>query len=129
MFAVFLHLCYCQHLMEPLSFLHGGIPMTSFLCHIPPIEGAICCLVVGTKETPHVQLRHCLCVSAVKTLFKYNLKETIHIYNLIKQYLKHEKIWRKNVLLKQKVMLISRKAIVKRPRRDKRKQPKTCLRL
>ena len=28
--------------------------------------------------------------------------ETIHIYLLIKQYLKHEKIWPQNVLLKQK---------------------------
>ena len=67
---------------------------------------------------PYSILRHCVCVLAVKTLFKYNLKETIHIYYLIKQYLKHEKIWRKNVLLKQKVMLISREVIVKRPRRD-----------
>ena len=40
--------------------------------------------------------------------------ETIHIYCFIKQYLKHEKIWRQNVLLKQKGMFISRKIIVKR---------------
>ena len=50
-------------------------------------------------------------------LFKYNLKEKIHIYWLIKQYLKHEMIWRQNVLLKQKVMFISCEIIVKRDRR------------
>ena len=83
--------------------MHGGIPMKPFLCHIPPIEGTICCLVFGMKEFLHMQLCHCACISAVETVFKYNLKETIHIYYLIKQYLKHEKIWRKNVYLKQKV--------------------------
>ena len=64
-----------------------------FVPYIPPIEGPICCLVFGRKESPHVQLRHCACILAVKTLFKYNLKETIHIYYLIKQYLNHEKTW------------------------------------
>ena len=49
-------------------------------------------------------------------LFKYNLKGTIHIYWFIMQYLKHEKIWRQNVLLKQKVIVISCKIIVKRDR-------------
>ena len=34
-----------------------------------------------------------------------NLTETLHIHYLIEQYLKHEKIWLKNVLLKQKEML------------------------
>ena len=87
------------------------------------IEGTICCLVFGTKESPHMQLRHCAGILAVKTLFKYNLKETIHIYNLIKQYLKHEKIWR---LLKQKVMLISREVIIKRPRQETNRQTPTA---
>ena len=49
---------------------------------------------------------------ATKTLFSYNLKvNMIHIYYLIKQYLKHEKMWQQNVLLQQKVMLISREVI------------------
>ena len=52
-----------------------------------------------------MQLCHCACISAIKTLFKYNLKEIIHNY-LIKQYLKFMKrSGLKNVLLKQKVML------------------------
>ena len=33
------------------------------------------------------------------------------MYYLTKKYLKHETIWRQNVLLKQKVMLISREVI------------------
>ena len=44
-------------------------------------------------------------------LFQYNSKETIQIYYWIKKYLKHETIWRQNVLLKQKVMLIFREVI------------------
>ena len=76
--------------------------MTSFVCHIPPIEGAICFLVFGMKESPFVQLRHCACISAIKTLFKYNLKETIYIYYLIEQYLKHEKYLAENCALKAK---------------------------
>ena len=52
-------------------------------------------------------------------LFWYNLKETVHIYYMIKQCSKHEKIWRQNVLLKQKVMLISRKIFIKRDNLDK----------
>ena len=73
-----------------------------------------------------MQLRHCACISAVKTLSIYNLKETIYIDYLIKQYLKYEKIWRKNVLLKQKVMLISRKVIVKRARQETNRQMPTA---
>ena len=42
---------------------------------------------------------------------------TIHIYYIINQILKHEKIWWLNVLLKQKVMFISREIIVKRDKR------------
>ena len=57
--------------------------------------------------------------------------ETIHIFYLIKQYLKHEKIWRQNVLLKQNLMLISREVIIKRARQEtngqKRLHQKTCL--
>ena len=68
--------------------------------------------------------------SAIKTLFWYNLKENIQIYHLIKQYSKHEKIWRQNVLLQQKVMLISHE-VIERARqetnRQKRQHQKTCM--
>ena len=36
---------------------------------------------------------------------RYNLKETIHIFYVIKQYSKHENISRQNVLLKQRVTI------------------------
>ena len=91
--------------------------MTSFLCHFAPLE-------VGRHLLPGLQHKgiprhHCTCISAVKTLFRYDLKETIHIYYLIlKQYLKHEKVWRKNKPVKLKVMLISREVIVKRATSD-----------
>ena len=42
-----------------------------------------------------------------KSYFDIILRETIHIYCFIKQCLQSEMIWRQNVLLKQKVMLIS----------------------
>ena len=70
---------------------------------MPPIENAVCFLNFGRT---------------VQTLFKYNLMETIHIYLLIKQYLKHEKIWQQNVLLKQTGMLISREVIERARQRD-----------
>ena len=54
--------------------------------------------------------------------------ETIHIYSLIKQYLKHEKICRQNVLLKQKVMLISREVIERARQRDEQTEVLTEVR-
>ena len=44
------------------------------------------------------------------------------MYYLTKKYLKHETIWRQNVLLKQKVMLISRRNLARlSSERDKRR--------
>ena len=42
-----------------------------------------------------------------------------------KAILKHETIWQQNMLLRQKVMLISRKVIVKRARQEKNRQMPT----
>ena len=46
---------------------------------------------------------------------------------MIKQYLKREMIWRQNVLLKHKVMLISHK-VIKRARQETNRQQGSTLR-
>ena len=60
-----------------------------------------------------------------KRYFDTILRETIHIYCFIKQCLQSEMIWRQNVLLKQKVMLISREVIVKQARQGTNRQTPT----
>ena len=46
-----------------------------------------------------------------QTLCWYNLTETVHSTCQTKQCSNHEKIWRQNVLLKQKVMFISQTSL------------------
>ena len=50
------------------------------------------------------------------------------MYYLIKKYLKHETIWRQNVLLKQKVVLISREVIEQARQRDEQTEVLTEVR-
>ena len=50
------------------------------------------------------------------------------MYYLIKRYLKHETIWRQNVLLKQKVVLISREVIERARQRDEQTEVLTEVR-
>ena len=50
------------------------------------------------------------------------------MYYLNKKYLKHETIWRQNVLLKQKVVLISREVIERARQRDEQTEVLTEVR-
>ena len=50
------------------------------------------------------------------------------MYYLIKRYLKHKTIWRQNVLLQQKVMLISREVIEPARQRDEQTEVLTEVR-